>query len=285
MTMMTGDGTLTPYGQAYLGTVHQLTTSGCPDLAPAAQSGPTIQGTATKGSRLTSDPGIWTGDPQPALAYQWQRCDAAGQSCAAIAGATATTYTVQAADAGSKIRLVITAGNAAGSATAASQPTSVVPGAAPASASSGKGGSSGSSGSSGAGKSKDAGKSGSSGSSSKGGSATSGGASGKATIARAGSGTVRRAATHLRIVRVRRHGRRIQIIVRPGTGVRALQGVAVGPHRHRVKLRINRRYRSRTLVDLVGTLARGHWTVTVTARAARGYAIPKRVRRSLRVSG
>jgi hypothetical protein len=61
-------------------------------------------------------------------AYQWQRCNTTGGSCAAISGATAGSYALVAADVGSTLRASVTVSNAAGSATASSDPTAVVGG-------------------------------------------------------------------------------------------------------------------------------------------------------------
>ncbi|MDO9398989.1 MAG: hypothetical protein Q7T71_20780, partial [Herbiconiux sp.] len=83
---------------------------------------PTIVGTATVGSILTAKPGTWT--PSTVThAVQWNR------NGAAITGATATTYTVTAADAGSTITVTVT-GSAAGYATASvgSAATTIVTG-------------------------------------------------------------------------------------------------------------------------------------------------------------
>jgi hypothetical protein len=97
-----------------------------PSAAPLNTSPPTITGTPTAGQTLTGKPGTWTGTPKPTFAYQWQRCDAGGASCVAIVGATGVTYVVQAADAGSTLRLRVTAKNAAGSASATSAATGAV---------------------------------------------------------------------------------------------------------------------------------------------------------------
>ena len=59
-------------------------------------------------------------------AYAWQRCNAQGATCAAISGATAQTYAVQTADAGSTLRVAVTAKDASGSNTATSSQTAVV---------------------------------------------------------------------------------------------------------------------------------------------------------------
>jgi protocatechuate 3,4-dioxygenase beta subunit len=55
-------------------------------------------------------------------------CDANGNGCAAISGASGSTYTVTQADAGKTFRLAVTATNAAGSTTFTSKQTTAVPG-------------------------------------------------------------------------------------------------------------------------------------------------------------
>jgi hypothetical protein len=62
---------------------------------------PTIAGTVAVGSKLTASAGTWAPSPV-ALTYQWHR------NGTAIAGATAATYTVQAADAGAKLTVTVT---------------------------------------------------------------------------------------------------------------------------------------------------------------------------------
>ena len=94
---------------------------------PVNTSVPTVAGVATEGATLSAQPGSWTGTPAISYANAWQRCDAAGANCAAIAGATATTYTTTAADTGRRIRVAVTATNSAGSATAVSATASVNP--------------------------------------------------------------------------------------------------------------------------------------------------------------
>jgi large repetitive protein len=94
--------------------------------APVNTAPPAITGTARVGETLQATPGGWTGNPTPTLTYQWLRCDAAGANCAEIGGATATAYTLAAADEGSTLRLAETAANSQGTATATSAPTGVV---------------------------------------------------------------------------------------------------------------------------------------------------------------
>ena len=100
-------------------------------IVTEAQQGPTntqrpsISGKAVVGETLTANPGTWTGTGIT-YTYAWQRCDAAGANCAAIAGATATTYKLVAADAGRTLRVQVTAKNASGSSDATSPQTPVV---------------------------------------------------------------------------------------------------------------------------------------------------------------
>jgi chitodextrinase len=106
------------------------TTAACstPPPAPTAPSNtalPAVSGTAQVGQTLTATPGTWSGNPTT-FAYQWQRCDAAGASCASIAGATSQTYVPVDSDAGSTLRVAVTARTPLGTATATSAPTAVV---------------------------------------------------------------------------------------------------------------------------------------------------------------
>jgi acid phosphatase type 7 len=93
---------------------------------PANTSPPTISGTATAGQTLTADRGTWSGTSPITYSYQWRRCDESGGGCANIAGATSQTYVLSGGDIGSTIRVVVTASNAYGSASATSAATAVV---------------------------------------------------------------------------------------------------------------------------------------------------------------
>jgi Ig domain of plant-specific actin-binding protein len=96
------------------------------NYAPTNSAAPTISGTSQAGQTLTANPGTWTSDTTPTYSYQWQRCNAQGQSCVVISGATAQTYAVQTADVGSTIRVVVSATNPSGSSSATSAQTAVV---------------------------------------------------------------------------------------------------------------------------------------------------------------
>jgi hypothetical protein len=95
-------------------------------MLPGSAGEPAISGAAIVGDVLTEMHTSWSGAPT-AFGYQWERCDTDGGDCRAIAGATASTYTLTVADTGSTVRVEETASNAAGTAAAASSaPTAVV---------------------------------------------------------------------------------------------------------------------------------------------------------------
>jgi hypothetical protein len=94
-------------------------------FAPRSQTEPAITGSAREGATLTADPGAWSGSPSR-LAFQWRRCDKSGAACVDIGGATDATRVVTAADAGSRLRVRVTATNDGGSTTATSAATGVV---------------------------------------------------------------------------------------------------------------------------------------------------------------
>ncbi len=110
--------------------VGQLVALRSAPAAPANTSAPTVSGTAREGSLLTASQGTWNGSPT-GYAYAWQRCDAGGGSCADIANANGTSYLLASGDVGSTIRVVVTATNAGGSASASSAPTGAVAAASP----------------------------------------------------------------------------------------------------------------------------------------------------------
>jgi hypothetical protein len=102
-------------------------TSVVPEVVPPVNvTPPPISGTPQVGQTLTAQgAGTWTGNPFE-FQFQWLRCDASGEACAAVPGATAGTYPVTSADLGATIRVAVTARNAAGVTTAVSAPTAPV---------------------------------------------------------------------------------------------------------------------------------------------------------------
>jgi hypothetical protein len=93
--------------------------------APQNTASPTIGGTAKEDSTLTASPGTWSNIPT-SFANQWQRCASDGRACGDITGATEKAYTVASGDVSRTLRVVVTATNADGKASASSDPTDVV---------------------------------------------------------------------------------------------------------------------------------------------------------------
>jgi hypothetical protein len=105
-----------------------LTTRGTPvssSLNPFPESAPTISsasisGTTKFGEVLTAVASGASGNPTPALTYQWYR------DGLAISGATASTYTAGASDLGTQLSVRITATNRNGNASATSGNTAAI---------------------------------------------------------------------------------------------------------------------------------------------------------------
>jgi hypothetical protein len=102
-----------------------------PPTPPANTAAPAVTGTVADGSTVTAANGTWTGTTPMTFTYQWQRCDTAGAACASLAGATGASYAIVAADIGSTLKVIVTATNGAGSATAPSAASATVTAAAP----------------------------------------------------------------------------------------------------------------------------------------------------------
>jgi hypothetical protein len=82
------------------------------------------------GQVLVRGQGAWVGSAPLSLAsVQWQRCDLAGASCTTVG--TSAKYTVQSADSGAALRVVVTVKNGVGSTSLASPLTLPVGGGAP----------------------------------------------------------------------------------------------------------------------------------------------------------
>ncbi len=97
-----------------------------PSQPPVNTVPPSVSGTVAVGQQLQADSGTWTGTPAPTFSYQWQDCDSSGNNCVAIAGATASGYTIQTSDGGFTLEVVVTGSNSAGNSQAASAPTAAV---------------------------------------------------------------------------------------------------------------------------------------------------------------
>jgi uncharacterized repeat protein (TIGR01451 family) len=83
--------------------------------APAESVLPTIAGNPIVGDTLTATPGTWSGYPAPTFTYTWQDCpDSSGNGCTTVQSGSDEQYQLLDSDAGSLVRLVVSASNGAG---------------------------------------------------------------------------------------------------------------------------------------------------------------------------
>ena len=109
------------YGPTALSSVNSSQTSTV--FALLNLTAPTVSGTPSAGQTLTGAPGTWTNQPT-GFNYQWQRCDT---SCAPIANAIGSSYTLGAGDVGHTIIVSVSGFNGDGTGpTAFSSPTGLV---------------------------------------------------------------------------------------------------------------------------------------------------------------
>ena len=97
---------------------------------PQSTSPPTIEGKFQVGETLSAGNGSWANSPT-SFAYQWQRCSSSGSGCANISGATQRTYKLTSAEVDRRVRVLVTASNADGKATANSSPSPIISDSAP----------------------------------------------------------------------------------------------------------------------------------------------------------
>jgi GH25 family lysozyme M1 (1,4-beta-N-acetylmuramidase) len=118
--------TTTATGNANAPATVAVSPAGTPPTARPANVGvPVVLGTLQVGQKLTSTAGAWTGAPTK-FTYRWQRCDASGLNCVAIAKARSSAYTTTPDDLGSTLAVVVTASGAGGSASAPAVKTAIV---------------------------------------------------------------------------------------------------------------------------------------------------------------
>ncbi|MBA3376971.1 MAG: hypothetical protein H0U00_14360 [Actinobacteria bacterium] len=126
-----------PFAVLALAIASLTLTSGAGVAAPTARPSntaePVISGRAEQGRTLSASRGRWSGTGSLSYAYRWVRCGANGgrpdgSDCGFILGATRSSYEVASADVGFRLRVRVTARNAEGEQTAASNPTAVVAG-------------------------------------------------------------------------------------------------------------------------------------------------------------
>jgi hypothetical protein len=114
-------------GSASVASVASQSVTSTPPVNTAA---PTLAGTAQRTAALSASQGTWGGVGNT-YAYQWQRSTDNGSSWTPIAGATANSYALVAADENANVRVLVTATNPDGSASMPSPATSAVQPAAP----------------------------------------------------------------------------------------------------------------------------------------------------------
>src|SRR5205085_772243 len=80
---------------------------------------PALSGAAVVGDTLHVTNGSWT-PTATSFQRQWQRCASDGTACLNIPGATGQSYGIRTADAGHRLRALVTARNSSGQTTVAS---------------------------------------------------------------------------------------------------------------------------------------------------------------------
>ena len=93
--------------------------------AAATDTPVAITGTPARQQTLQATMPAWDGYPT-AYTYEWQRCDADGDNCVAIAGAKGNAYVLAKADEGATIRVKMGATNTTGTGDSTSEPTGAV---------------------------------------------------------------------------------------------------------------------------------------------------------------
>jgi RHS repeat-associated protein len=110
-------------GNRYTTPVVSVTVENTP---PSSTAAPVVSGVAIAGRTLSATTGSWEGPAVITYAYQWRRCNSAGEACANVEGATGSTYTLGGGDVGNTLRVLVTASNGAGESSASSTATAVI---------------------------------------------------------------------------------------------------------------------------------------------------------------
>jgi hypothetical protein len=113
-------------GSDFVITNHTFPIVDKPHFAPTATLAPSIGGVALPKRQLTANIGTFAGDLPMTTSFQWYRCDAVGNDCHSIQGATKDVYMPGAADVGFTLRLFVVASNAYGTLVAKSDPSAAV---------------------------------------------------------------------------------------------------------------------------------------------------------------
>ncbi|HUA11976.1 MAG TPA: hypothetical protein VMA83_08230 [Solirubrobacteraceae bacterium] len=95
-------------------------------LLPSDTELPSIAGSLVDGQLLNAATGAWSGTTPISYSYQWELCNSKGEECSDISEATNSALSLVSAFVGKTVRVAVTATNAAGSRTAASEATGIV---------------------------------------------------------------------------------------------------------------------------------------------------------------
>jgi subtilisin family serine protease len=93
--------------------------------APANLKRPRLHGRSVVGRRLRIAPGVWSPEALR-LSYQWRRCSSTGGGCRTIRGARGQTHRLTRRDRGRRLRGVVVAANAGGTARALTRTSALV---------------------------------------------------------------------------------------------------------------------------------------------------------------
>jgi large repetitive protein len=99
-----------------------------PAVRPLNKNAPVVSGQAANGQTLRATNGDWNGTTPMTFAYQWQACDKNVTTCTPVDGASLATFTITSKQIGKRLRIRVTATNAAGASAIASQATATVAG-------------------------------------------------------------------------------------------------------------------------------------------------------------
>jgi len=116
-------------------TVYSAQTAPVAPMTPVAIEQPSISGAFTEGIALAGHPGLWDGTPTITYSFAWARCQDDGSACQQLPTATDASYTPAPADVDHRLRLTVTASNAAGPVSATSALTALIAARAPVSSS------------------------------------------------------------------------------------------------------------------------------------------------------
>ena len=97
-----------------------------PPAPPQNTATPQLIGSPTVGGTFDVAAGNWDVTGDAAYAYQWESCDATGEGCVAVDGATTSTYTTTDGDLGRTVRALVIVTDSIGTTTATTDASPVI---------------------------------------------------------------------------------------------------------------------------------------------------------------